>query len=304
MKIAVTSLGVKGPPETFTRILREGGYDADFYPYKRGQGYSNIPLDSINIFWHIGAFFNFDILFDRIKEQNPKIRIVLQWVGTDILNVSNFLRARPKCRKCLLEKIDVHVVDCIDFAKELKEKLGIERSYFVPLIPESMPLTPLPEQFAVAFYCPPHRAKFYGLPIILEVARRHPDVPFYVFPSPTVGWGKSVPPLPNVHLVPFVQGDEKFEWWSKCSSFVSIPVHGGVSLMLIEFMQMGRRCIANKKLPYVHYVEEPPIPDKVNEALKEIMKFKEPDEEASNYYHEEYSPHKVLEHVEPVLRKL
>lgn len=305
MKIAVTSLGVRGVPETFAKVLKEGGYDAEFYPYIRGEGYSNVPFNSIDVFWHIGAFFNFDIAFDMVKEKNPKIQIVLTWVGTDILNVASFLRARPKCRECLLGKVDVHVVDCINFTAELKDRLNIKGTYFVPSIPkEPLPLTPLPEQFAVAVYCPPHRARFYGLPIVLEVARRHPDVPFYIFPAPTVGWGRTNPPLPNVHLMPFVQGDEKFEWWSKCSVFISLPVHGGISLMAIEFLQMGRRCITNKKSPYMFYVEEPPHPDKVDDALKKVMKFKDADEEASKYYHEKYSSKKVLEHVKPILEKL
>jgi len=308
LRIGVTSLGVSILPETFTRILQDGGYEAQFYPYTKKEGYSKVPFKDLDVLWHVGAFFNFDILFDTVKAKKPSLKTVLWWVGTDILNVASFIRARPKCRECLFRNIDIHVVDCIDFVSELKEKLGIEDAWFVPSIPEKpMSVMPLPpsDMFTVASYIPPHRTNFYGYPIIIEVARQMPDVWFHLFPSKAIRWNPKVkPPLPNVRFMPFVEGDEKVEAWSRCSAFISIPVHGGVSLMLIEFMQMGRRCISNKKLPHVFYVDEPPTPDKIIPKLKEIMKFKEPDTKASKYYHEEYSPKKVLEHVKPILERV
>jgi len=136
----------------------------------------------------------------------------------------------------------------------------------------------------------------------MEVAKEFPDVPFYLFPSVSVRWKKDAKTsLPNVHLMPFVQGDEKFAWWKKCSCFISIPIHGGVSLMAIEFFQMGRRVITNKKIPYAFYVAEPVKPDDVSSKLREIMKFTEPDIEASKHYHKEYSEQKVIEAVNKVI---
>jgi hypothetical protein len=301
LRIAVISAGVAFLPERFARILSSGGYDAKFYPLDPNVGYSYVDWGSVDLVWNVGFFFGPDQLFDVIKERNPGIRIVNWWVGSDILQFYNYVRARPKCRGCMLKSIDAHVVDAPEFIEEVKG-FGVEASY-VPSIPDPMPLTPLPMEFSVALYIPSYRPEFYGYEILVEAARQLPDVPFYAFPSIN-GWGKLTPPLSNIHFMPFVQGEGKLAAFSKCSSFISIPVHGGRSLMAIEFLQMGRRVIMNKPMPHVYYVEEPVDPDKIVAYLKEIMKFKEPDEEASRYYHKEYSPEKVLLHVKPVLEAL
>jgi hypothetical protein len=304
MKIAVISTGVKFLPERFANILASAGYDTKFYPLDRRMGYSYVDWNSIDVAWGIGFFFECDQLYDALKSKNPKIRIVNCWVGTDLLNTVSFVRARPKCKKCVLKSIDVHVVDDVSFVKELKDWFGVEGAHFVPSIPDPMPLRPLPKEFAVGCYIPPHRKDFYGYPIIVEVARQMPDVPFYIFALDNTDKEKTPPPLPNVHFIGFVQGDERLDWYSRCSANITIPMHGGVSLTLIEFMQMGRRCISNKELPYVYHVEESEMPSGVIEKLKEIMKFREPDLDANKYYREEYSPKKVLEHIKPVLEAL
>lgn len=304
VKIAVISAGVKFVPETFTHILKSAGYDVAFYPLDRKKGYGYIDWKSIDVVYNVGFFFNVDVLFDALKAKYPHLKIVNWWVGVDILNAASFIRARPKCRRCIFRSIDVHVVDCVDFIKELKDGLNIKKSWYVPSIPEPMPLTRLPNDFAAAVYMPPHRKAFYGYPIIIETARQLPDVPFYFFSLFNYDRDKTVPPMPNVHFVGFVQGEDKFDWWSKCSACLTIPIHGGVSLTMIEFLQMGRRAVCNKKLPHVYYVKEPLNPNMIVEKLKEIMKFKEPDEEASKFYHEEYSYDKVIEKVKPVLESL
>jgi hypothetical protein len=304
MRIAVISAGVRFLPERFANILASAGYDAKFYPLDRRTGYAYVDWSSVDVAWGIGFFFECDQLYDALKSKYPHIKIVNTWVGTDLLNTLSFVRARPKCKKCLLKSIDVHVVDDVGFAKELKDWLGVESVYFVPSIPDPMPLRPLPTEFAVGVYIPPHRKDFYGYPIIVEAAKQLFDVPFYIFAWNNTDKEKTPPPLPNVHFIGFVEGDEKLDWFGRCSANITIPMHGGVSLTLIEFMQMGRRCVSNKKLPYAYYVEETEMPNGIVERLKEIMKFKEPDEEASKHYREEYSPKKVVEHVKPVLEAL
>jgi len=143
LRIGVTSLGVAGLPARFARILRKGGYDATFYPYDREKGYSAVPFEDIDMLWHFGGFpeFSFDILFDHAKKKNPKIITSLVWVGTDLLNFCTYTRSRPKCRECMLKNVDIHIVDCPDFAEELKS-LGIEKCWYVPSVPDPMPLKP------------------------------------------------------------------------------------------------------------------------------------------------------------------
>lgn len=304
MRIAVISLGVVLWPERLARILASNGYEAKYYPVDRNLGLSYVDWGKIDVCLNVGFFFHPDQFFDFLKAKYPNIRIVNYWVGTDILNFREFVRFRPKCKECMLRSIDVHLADDVEFVKELKDWFGLE-AYFVPSVPDPMPLMPLPSRFAVACYIPPHRKDFYGYPIIVEVAGNLPEVPFYIFALDNTDRDHTKPPLPNIHFVGYVQGEEKLKWFSSCSAHISIPVHGGVSLTLIEFMQMGRRCISNKKIPYVYYVEEKPdIAQSIVDKLTEIMKFKEPDCEASKYYTNEYSPKKVLDHIKPVLSRL
>lgn len=293
MKIAVSNLSVPYHCVNFHRNMKQAGYDVSLI-----QGdISKVDWRQFDILWNIGTFLsaNTDILYEMVKKKNPQIKIISHWVGTDLLQLSQFTAYRKKCLPCVLENIDLHVTDNRNFQKEFYELTGLDAEY-VTLIPEKpLELKPLPEKFAVACYAYHPRLEFYRFATVIDTATKMLDVEFYFFRLE----GES--PIKNVHYLGWVQGEKKMEMLEKCSVALSIPLHGSLSVLCIELLQMGRRVIASEPHPHCYHAQKP---DDIIRFLTEIKDKVSPDEEASKFYQEEYSLKHQLELVDKALKKL
>jgi len=293
VKIAISNLSIPYHTINFHRNLKEAGYDATLL-----QGdISKVDWRQYDALWNIGSFLstNMDILYEIVKKKNPKIKIVSHWVGTDLIQLSQFTAYRKKCLKCVLQDIDLHVTDNRNFQKEFYELTGLDAEY-VTLIPEKpLELKPLPEKFAVACYAYHPRLEFYRFATIIDTATKMPDVEFYFFRLE----GES--PIKNVHYLGWVKGEKKMDMLEKCSVALSIPMHGSLSVLVIEMLQMGRRAITSEPHPYCLQAQKP---SDIIRFLTELKDKASPDEEASKFYREEYSLKHQLELVDKALKKL
>lgn len=315
LRIGVISLGAPLHASNFAKNVdgKSPNYWFTFYPYTREYGYGQVDWSQVDVLWNFGFFFNADQIIESIKEENPKLKVVNTWAGSDMLESRQMLAVRPKCKDCLFKAIDIHVTDWVGFQKELKEWFNLE-SMYVPSIPQKpMSLKPLPKKFTVAVYMPRERTQFFQYGTIRNVALNLPKIPFYLFPShrleETDPLFKGIPradsfdtgPPANMHFMDFVEGEEKEKWWTDCSALIVIPVHGSVSVTGIEFMQMGRSVITNREIPYM---EECNTVDAIKLCLSVLKHRKKPNSAASKYYLEEYSPKRQFEYTEKVLKKL
>lgn len=295
LKIAVSTTSIPLHTKILWNNLRSGGYDADLI-----QGdIQRVDWSKFDVLWSVGTFLsaNFDVMYEFVKKKNPRIRIISHWCGTDLVQFSQFTQARPKCQKCVLENIDLHVCDSHLFVKELYQLAGVESEY-VTLIPEQqLELKPLPpkEEFSVACYVPSERLEFYRFATLIDIARQFPDTTFNFFR--TVGQS----PLPNCHFLGWVEGEKKLSLYERCNACISIPIHGSLGVWVIELLQMGRRAILSE--PYLHCLQAQK-PDDIIRFLTELKDKVSPDEEASKFYREEYSLKHQLELVENALKKL
>lgn len=263
--------------------------------YSLSEGYEKIPMHNIDLTINVGMFFDVDCLFSQLKAQFKHMKIINQWIGTDIINQIQKNKARPKCAQCYIKDIDIHCVDDMpQLGYELTTRLGIYPRY-MPSIPEKRyEVAPLPDEPAVAVYMPPHRKDFYQFSLILDLATEFSDVPFYFFAINNEDKGKSFPKYPNCHFIGYVTGEEKDEWWKKCSVFINAPIHGGCSVMLIEALQLGRYAISSYEYPHMNSVYD----------LEELLEKTEPNIEASEYYQREYGPEKQAEYMRRILEEV
>jgi hypothetical protein len=293
VKIAISNLSIPYHTINFHRNLKEAGYDATLL-----QGdISKVDWRQYDVLWNIGSFLsmNVDIFYEIVKKKNPNIKIISHWVGTDLLQLRQFVTYRKKCLRCVLQDIDKSVTDNRNFQKEFYELTGLDAEY-VTLIPEKpLELKPLPEKFAVACYAYHPRLEFYRFATIIDTATKMPDVEFYFFRLE----GES--PIKNVHYLGWVEGEKKMDMLEKCSVALSIPMHGSLSVLVIEMLQMGRRAIASEPHPHCLQAQKP---DDIVRFLTELKDKASPDEEASKFYREEYSLKHQLELVENALKKL
>lgn len=293
MKIAVTNLSIPYHTVNFHRHLKEAGYEATLIE----GNILKVDWRQYDVLWNVGSFLsmNMDILYELIKKKNPKIKIISHWVGTDLLQLYQFVSTRKKCLSCVLQDIDLNVADNQLFIKEFYELTGQDCEY-VTLIPEKpLDLKPLPEKFAVACYAYHPRLEFYRFATIIDTATKMPDANFYFFRLE----GES--PIKNVHYLGWVDGEKKMEYLEKCSVALSIPLHGSLSVLAIEMLQLGRRAITSESHPHCYHAQKP---DDIIRFLTEIKDKVSPDEEASRFYREEYSQKHQLELVKQALKKL
>jgi glycosyltransferase involved in cell wall biosynthesis len=293
MRIAVVSTSIPYHAENFARNLKNAGMDATLL---RGN-ILDIDWKLYDVVWSVGNFLsaNIDVFYDIVKKKNPNIKIVVHWCGTDLLQLAQFTTNRKKCVRCVLENVDLHVADNVNFQKEFYQLTGLNAGY-VTLIPEvPLDLKPLPEKFAVACYVPNERADFYRYVTIIDTARQMPDVEFLFFRTE----GKAT--LPNCQFLGWVKDKQKFDLYERCSVALSIPQHGSLGVWVIELLQMGRRAITSEQHPYCLRPEDP---KHIISLLSDLKEKVSPDEEASKFYQEEYSLKRQIELVQAALKKL
>lgn len=297
----VSAIGLPVLAPTFTRILNTiPNVEAEFIPPEK---IHDVNWNEVDAVWNLGFFFDIDCFFDWVKALYPEAKTVNTWVGSDILNSAAWFKQRAKCYRCALRSIDIHIADGLNLVEELKQHLALESRY-VPSVPDPLPLTSIMHKSNVAVYAPAHRKDFYHHQLIVEVARLEPALyfDFYSYtPDP------DFPELPNCHFKGFLEGEAKLQAFKDDAYLIMLPEHGSVSMMLIEFMMMGRRVISNIDAPFVYRVQEPVTVEGIQKELKKAHAdtwSKGSNEDASKYYHKEYGFEKARGCIEPILKEL
>jgi len=205
----------------------------------------------------------------------------------------------PSVRDVLLKHIDAHITTSFILQDELLA-LGIESAVVEAIPEETLDLMPLPKGKDYATYIPYSRREFYMYPVIEKIAEELPDTRFHIFSLDT--WDKKFKPsVDNVIIEGTVKGKDKLDWIAKTRGFISLVKHGGIGVMLMEWLQAGRYGIANRKVPKCTYVHT--VQDIIN-AIETINKHTEPNKEASEYYRKYYNPEMVRKHFKFVIENL
>ena len=193
----------------------------------------------------------FDALWSMLRLLNPGAVGVFYWLGTDVLNTTEDLKAGRLLRRSFERaKCDYHLADATWLAEEL-QAIGIEALSKTLTLPEmAVRDTPdLPAVFSVLTYIPDGRFRFYGGESIYQAALTLPDVRFNV----VGGSGEWVSqPLANLvfhgwqsDMTPFYQG---------ATVVVRLMQHDGTGLTAVEGLSLGRHVIYSHPLPCTIHV--------------------------------------------------
>lgn len=189
----------------------------------------------------------FDAFWGTLRLLNRRGAGLFYWIGTDVLNTTEDLRAGELSRGPFERaKRDYHLADAPWLVEELG-KMGITA------LPKTLTLPPiagdsapeLPVEFSVLTYIPDFRYRFYGGEAIYEAARRLPDVRFDV----VAGLGAWIPePLPNLIFHGWQSDMQRF--YRNTSVLVRIVEHDGIGLTAVEALSLGRHVIYSLPLPH------------------------------------------------------
>lgn len=217
-----------------------------------------------------------------------KKKMIIHWIGTDVLQATEKFQKDHIVLNEQYPHTDLAIAD--NLQRELLE-IGIHAAY-VPFVPCDMDfqVQPAPEKHMVLSYIPETREQFYGMEILKELAKRHPEVPFCIVAND----GKNDShKLPNIHYMGRVGRQEMAELYRKCSVLFRYPEHDGLAIMKLEAMGFGRQVIHPYPFPYVITPKDNSM-EAIDAALQEILAVPpKVNQEGSDYVRREFSREKI-----------
>lgn len=225
-------------------------------------------------------------------------QLVWHWIGSDVVHYARGRGLMQHLRRHLAtQRVAVHLADSPELAQELKA-LGIEASV-CRLLPDSIEadVLPPPDRFRVLSYWFDDRRTFYGGDLILELARRMPDVEFLIAGA----YGKGAPHVPNVTFLGRLTDMEPV--YRKIAVFLRLPEHDSLSAMILESLARGRYVVCNRDFPCCRHAA---TLEEVQTVLAEIRRLTEPNREGARFVREHFSLQTEAEALrrvyEPMLR--
>ena len=180
---------------------------------------------------------------------NLKKKVVLHWVGTDVLLAKKAIQENKADRRFL--EYPVHLTDSPWFVNELKE-LGIAADYNPLLVVDSKPETrSTPEKFSVLTYIPQEDQEYYGLTSILEVAKRLPDIEFKIAGSEKT----DLPISDNIKFLGWVNNMTPL--FQQSIVTIRSVKHDGLSFFVLESLLHECHVIYNRGFDHCLFASEP-----------------------------------------------
>ena len=207
----------------------------------------------------------FDAYWSALRRAVPAAVACHYWLGTDVLDTVTEARAGTlRLAAVAPARDELHLADAPWLVTELAEvgiravEVHVPQPYHCPATPP-----PLPSTFRILTYLPGDRLEFYGGDVILEAARRLPDVAFDV-----VGrlGAKELGPVRNVAWHGWVSGMNSM--YARAAVVVRIPRHDGLGAMVVEGLMNGRHVIYTHDLPFVTRLHPVTVPALVAELVR------------------------------------
>lgn len=178
-------------------------------------------------------------LTEAARKRN--IPAIVIWAGSDIIKA----RENPFELELIKQERFTNFAVAPWLVDELRS-LGIQAEY-VPVAGMSAgdPVEPFPRQFRVLTYLPEPRRDFYGAPLVYEVARAMPDVPFDVVGN----GGRSEDAPDNVTFLGVVSDMPRRI--DNCAVLLRQPEHDGLSMLVMEAFSRARHVVWNYEFPHV-----------------------------------------------------
>ncbi len=190
-----------------------------------------IKLYKADVIFCIGGMVNGE--FAYLLSLKNKGKIVMHWIGSDVLNATKSFKSGIYNNKLLSKS--VHFVEVPWIAEELKS-IGITAEV-VPLTPCELfdEPPPLPSKFCILSYFTKDRPDFYGRNVIYKLAKELPDIEFWV-----VGSRKEEhpPAPPNLVFQGYVKDMRNI--YTQITALIRFTEHDGLSFMVLEALSAGR----------------------------------------------------------------
>lgn len=246
MKVAVTSLACENL--ALRNVARPNGW-------KYFSVYDRVPIAEYNpdVLVMLGWFCHGWADWQSHKATIGDVkRVVVHWVGSDILQMQNELKmGRKTFIEWLASPRFLHVAPSEDSFKELVYEDGTPMfNMHGPLdVPAEHVIDPqpMPAEFRPAIYMPPDRQDFYGIKVMADVLPKMGIKPIFYHWLPKVGELD----YPAEHDEAYGLAREEYEEriLKGASCLIRVPMHDANSISVGEFFMAGKPVVTNQNLP-------------------------------------------------------
>lgn len=190
-----------------------------------------------------------------------KVPVVMNWVGTDVVNSIRHFKAGDYRKEYINEIIHYCEVDWIQ--EELKE-MGIKAEIVnFAAFEKSFELKEATsDKLTVLSYIPEVRADFYGIDSFINLAKKFPEIDFVIAGSEA----KEYQPLPsNLKALGWV--NDMGQVYDKSHVAVRFPEHDGLSNFILESLARGKKVLYKYPFNFCEYCADDAGLEKSIQAL-------------------------------------
>ncbi len=282
---------ITGYPQTrhIKRLLSENGHEvSEFQSTKklhllRTLDYHKQIKDADYIYFVGGNIISQKLYLKTAKKYNTKV--IIHWVGSDVY----YLPQRIDALRPYIEGA-THLV-CSELLRDELAEFGIDAA-IIPVVPfeMEMELQEMPQTHAALVYLPTGKEEFYGVELIRALALARPEIPFHIVANE--GYGALE--LPNVKFHGKLDLAQMNELYKEISLLIRLPLHDGLSMMVIEGIVKGKRVLYKYKHPYVDTPDTMSEEDVISAFNKIVDAPPTLNMEGNKYVNDNYTPGAVI----------
>ena len=174
-----------------------------------------------------------------------KKKIIFHWVGTDLIKSTELYKNNLHNPKFITYPL--HLTDSPWFIENLN-KIQI-KAQFVPIkgFEKSYDTFDFQKEFSVLCYISQHRAEYYGIELLIEIAKKLPHIQFDLVGIES--YSDELPP--NMILHGWV--DNMTDWIKKSVVCLRLPKTDGLSFFVLESLALQRYVAYNQNFEYSDY---------------------------------------------------
>ncbi len=172
-------------------------------------------------------------------------KIIFHWVGTDLIKSTELYKNNLHNPKFITYPL--HLTDSPWFIENLNESQI--KAQFVPIkgFERSYDAFDFQREFSVLCYISQHRAEYYGIELLIEIAKKLPHIQFDLVGIES--YSDELPP--NMILHGWV--DNMTDWIKKSVVCLRLPKTDGLSFFVLESLALQRYVAYNQNFEYSDY---------------------------------------------------
>lgn len=231
----------------------------DTYSSRKDQLRGLYLIPKADVVYSINGTINKSRVFDIALKNN--VNCIMHWVGTDVLKSTKSYK-EGLFNEDYINNVN-HFCEVNWIQDELKQiEIDAKILNFAAFDKKFDLVAPQTEKLQVLSYMSDERSEFYGLPKVIELARKFSDIDFTIVGAKA----EDYKPLPdNLKALGWVNDMDKY--FDNSHVTIRVPKHDGLSNFVLESLARGKHVLYNHPYPNCTYCPDQVELEKAMESL-------------------------------------